>query len=148
MFRRNVTAPDGRRWTVGRRWLSRRRRLARADLSDATPDFLDFGGADDLGVLGMILAAIALFFVTIFLVLVLFNVVAIAIELTLVIFLLVAGVFGRVVLRRPWIVRARNGDTSHEWPVVGWRASRRTIADVSERLRSGAQLDPAPGDRR
>jgi hypothetical protein len=81
------------------------------------------------------------------LVLVLFNVVAIAIELMLVILLLFAGLFGRVVLRRPWIVQARSGDAVLEWPVVGWRSSGRKIADVAGQLRSGAQID-APRQHR
>jgi hypothetical protein len=135
-------APDGRTWKVGRRWFPRRRRLGRADVSDAMPDFVSFdGGLDDLGVVGTIIAAILLVIVAIFLALVLFNVIAIALELLLVILLLLAGVFGRVVLRRPWVVQARCGDTVLEWPVVGWLPSRRKISDVAEQLRSGAQLD-------
>ncbi len=51
-----VQAPDGRTWKVGRRWLPRRRRLGRADLSDATPDWLDFGLGDDLS--GILLAIV------------------------------------------------------------------------------------------
>ena len=112
------------------------------------PDFLNFdGGLDDLGVVGTIIAAVLLVIVAIFLALVLFNVIAIAIELLLVVLLLLAGVFGRVVLRRPWIVQARSGDMTLEWPVVGWLPSRRKIADVAEQLRSGAQID-APRQHR
>jgi hypothetical protein len=141
----NVQAPDGRTWKVGRRWFPRRKRLGRAELSDMTPDWLDVGGfADDLTgiVLGIVVAIVAFL-----LVLVLFNVVAIAIELMLVILLLFAGLFGRVVLRRPWIVQARSGDAVLEWPVVGWRSSGRKIADVAGQLRSGAQID-APRQHR
>ena len=133
---------------MGRRWFPRRRRLGRADVSDAVPDFVSFdGGLDDLGVVGTIIAAILLVIVAIFLALVLFNVIAIALELLLVILLLLAGVFGRVVLRRPWVVQARCGDTVLEWPVVGWLPSRRKISDVAEQLRSGVQLD-APREHR
>jgi hypothetical protein len=128
--------------------MPRRRRFGRADVSDAVPDFVGFdGGLDDLGVVGTIIAAILLVIVAIFLALVLFNVIAIALELLLVILLLLAGVFGRVVLRRPWVVQARCGDTVLEWPVVGWLPSRRKISDVAEQLRSGAQLD-APRQHR
>ena len=67
------------------------------------------GGLDDLGVFGMIIAAIVLVIVGIFLALVLFNVIAIALELLIVILLLLAGVFSRVVLRRPWVVQASTG---------------------------------------
>jgi len=141
----NVQAPDGRTWTVKRRWFPRRRRIGRADLDHLTPDWLDFGSfADDLSgiLLGIVVGIVA--FV---LVLVLFNVVAIAIELVLLILLLFAGLFGRVVLRRPWIVQARSGDAELEWPVVGWGPSGRKIAEVAEQLRSGAQLD-APRQHR
>jgi hypothetical protein len=124
--------------------MPRRRRLGRADVSVAMPDFLDFdGGLDDLGVVGTIIAAILLVIVAVFLALVLFNVIAIALELLIVVLLLLAGLFGRVVLRRPWIVQARCGDAVLEWPIVGWRPSGRKIADVAEQLRSGVQLDAA-----
>jgi hypothetical protein len=137
-----VHSPDGRTWKIGRRWMPRRRRLGRADVSDAMPDFVGFdGGLDDLGIVGTIIAAILLVILAVFLALVLFNVIAIAIELLLVILLLVAGVFSRVVLRRPWIVQARSGEVVLEWPVVGWLPSRRKIAGVAAQLRSGGQLD-------
>src|SRR5262245_44436656 len=97
-----IQAPDGRSWRVGRRWFPRRRRLGRADLSDATPDWLDVGGlGDDLA--GIVLA-IVIGVVGFLLVLVLFNVVAIAIELVLLVLFVLGGLFGRVVLRRPWVV--------------------------------------------
>ena len=41
-----------------------------------------------------------------------------------------AGVIGRVVFRRPWIVFAR-GDTRLEWPVVGYFNSRRRIQEIA-----------------
>jgi hypothetical protein len=54
-------------------------------------------------------------------------------ELVVVVVLLVAGVVGRVVFRRPWIVDAVDpAGAHHKWPVVGRRASgvaRRFIAD-------------------
>ena len=59
MFRRKVTAPDGRKWTLGRHWLPRRKRFKKADITDVGPDggFLDIGG-DDLGIFGVIIAVI------------------------------------------------------------------------------------------
>jgi hypothetical protein len=148
MFRRTATSPDGRKWTLGRHWMPRRRRLGRADPGDAMPDFLSFDSADDLGVLGAILLAAVALVVAIVLALLLFNVVAIAIELLILIVLLVAGVVGRVVFRRPWTVFAKSGSTLHTRPVVGWRASGRAIDELAERIASGAELEPAPGDRR
>ena len=60
--------------------MPRRKRFKKADID--MPDFpgLDFGG-DDLGIFAAIFLAIAAFFLAIFLVLLLFNVVALAIEL-------------------------------------------------------------------
>ncbi len=54
-------------------------------------------------------------------------------ELLLIVLLALAGIVGRVLFRRPWIIDAVNGNGEHHsWPVVGWRASgaaRRFIAD-------------------
>ena len=114
MLRRKVTAPDGRRWTLGRRWLPRRKRFKKADLGDSF-NLPDLGG-DDLGIIGLIFAAIAAVFLAIFLALLLFNVVALAIELTIVIVIALTGLLGRVVFRRPWIVFARSGDAARRSP--------------------------------
>jgi Flp pilus assembly protein TadB len=148
MFRRTVTAPDGRTWTLGRRWLPRRRRFKKADLSDVGPDGgFDGFDADDLGIVGLIFAVVAAFFLAVFVALLAFNVIALALELLIVIVVALAGVVGRVVFRRPWIVFARHGKERLEWPVVGYLNSRRTLEDVAGRLRSGARLEPAARDR-
>jgi hypothetical protein len=147
MFRRKVTGPDGRKWTLGRRWLPRYRKLGRTDVPDMPGDGLDLGG-DDLGIFGAILLAIIGIFVAIVLVLVLFNVVAIAIELMLFVTLAVAGLIGRVVFRRPWIVFARSGENRFEYPVVGYFNSRRKLQDLASQLSIGAELEPAAGDGR
>jgi len=57
----------------------------------------------------------------------------------------VAGLFGRVVLRKPWTVFAKSGDALVERQVVGWRGSKREIADLGGALASG--LEPARLDR-
>ncbi len=147
MFRRKVTAPDGRRWTLGRHWLPRRKKLKKADLTDFGPDLPGFDGLDDLGIVGTIIAAIFIVILAVFLALLLFNVIAIAIELLIVIFVALAGIIGRVVFRRPWIVFARTKDVVHEWPVVGYLNGRRRIQEISSQLALGTQLDPAPRDR-
>jgi hypothetical protein len=147
MFRRKVTGPDGRRWTLGRHWLPRRKRLGRADLSDFGPDLPGIDGLDDLGIVGTIIAAIFIVILVAFLALLLFNVIAIAIELLIVIFVALVGIVGRVVFRRPWIVFARTKDQQHEWPVVGYLNGRRRIQEISSQLALGTQLDPAPRDR-
>jgi hypothetical protein len=149
MFRRRITGPDGRKWTLGRRWLPRRKRFKKADLGDVGPDggFLDIGG-DDLGIFAVIIAVIVGLFVAVFVVLLLFNVFALALELLILIVVALAGVISRVVFRRPWIVFARHGDTRLEWPVVGYFNSRRKLAEIGGQLALGAQLEPAPLDRR
>ena len=145
MFRRTVTAPDGTKWTLGRRWLPRWKQLARVDPGSG-PDLPDGGFDDDTGIFATIFLAIFAVIATIFLVLVLFNVVAIAIELMLFIVALLAGLFSRVVLRRPWTVYAKSKRATLERHAVGWRGSRAQLDDMSSALRSG--LDPAPGNRR
>jgi hypothetical protein len=145
MFRRKVTSPDGRKWTLGRHWMPRRRKLGRAKLRDLdAPDFLpDFG--DDLGIIGAIILVFLAIIVAIILILVLFNVFAIAIELMLVLLLLLWGVVARVVFRRPWTVFAKSDSALYTRQVVGWRASGRAITEIEQDLRSGVQLQIPAG---
>src|SRR3954468_9385609 len=83
MVRRKVTSPDGRTWTLGRRWMPARRRLGRMDVPDlGLPDV--GGGLDDLGVVGTIIGAIVLAIAVVVIALVLFNVIAIALEFLIV----------------------------------------------------------------
>ena len=117
------------------------------DVGDAA-DLPGLDGLDDLGIVGVVIAAVFLAIAAIFLALVLFNVVAIAIELLIVIVVALAGVIGRVVFRRPWIVFARSGDNRFEYPVVGYFNSRRKLEELAGQVSIGAQLEPAPGDRR
>ena len=63
----------------------------------------EFG--DDLGIIGAIVLALVALVVIAFLALVLLNVVALAIELLIIAILVIGGIVGRVVFRRPWIVR-------------------------------------------
>jgi hypothetical protein len=140
MFRRKVKDPHGRRWTLGRHWMPRRKRFKKADLD--MPDFLTDIGGDDLGIFAAIFLAIAAFFLTIFLALLLFNVVALAIELSIVIIIGLVGLISRVVFRRPWTVFAKSGDQQVEYPVVGYLNSGQKIDELAEALSSGAQLPP------
>jgi hypothetical protein len=148
MLRRKVTSPDGRVWKLGRRWMPRRRKIKKVDLSDVgLPDF-DGGFLDDLGVVGAIIAAILLVILAVFVALLLFNVIALTIELLLVLVLFVGGLVGRVVFRRPWTIYAQTKTASITRGVVGWRASRRELDDLAARVRSGLELEGAPGDGR
>jgi lysylphosphatidylglycerol synthetase-like protein (DUF2156 family) len=129
-----VTAPDGTRWKVRRRWLGKRFKVGKPDGFDGGSG-LDFGDADGiLAVIAAILLVVVLFFLAWF-------VIAIALEITILIVLLVAGLFGRVVLRKPWTVVAVNEhDGRRQWQVVGWRASRALIRDVEAALQAGMPL--------
>ncbi|HVM40867.1 MAG TPA: hypothetical protein VM618_08845 [Acidimicrobiia bacterium] len=164
-------APDGSTWTVARRWTPRRKlrdlrwrreewatttsagtkradehddesradekdRSWLLDVLDPTVFFDDLPG----GILAVIViaAALVLFaFVVWPLLLVLFDVVVIVL-------LTLAGVVGRIVLRRPWIVEAEgsNGER-HEYRVVGWRDSQRLVTDLAFALETGRPLPAA-----
>ena len=77
------------------------------------------------------------FYIGGFLALLLFNVVVLAIELTILILGLLIGLFSRVVLRKPWTVFAISGPTVEERHIVGWRASRRAIDGLAGEIESG-----------
>ena len=130
---RRVTAPDGREWKVGRQWLPWRARLRR-DVID-TPDVTGLFGFDDLGGIALALAALA---VLVVLLLVFFPVVVLAVEIVILILALIAGVFARLVLRKPWHVLARTGDAAYRWPVKGWRASGQRVDEVADQLGAGS----------
>jgi hypothetical protein len=151
----DVTAPDGTAWRVGRRWTSRsvrwpprRRRERERDFGDGDgwldfdfPDLCDVG--DDF--LGGIALALAYLFLASVIVVVLWPVLAIGFEVTLLVLFLGSGVFGRVFLRRPWTVQAvRDGATgpARTWKVVGWRRSGRHVMDVAGAIASGRALPP------
>jgi hypothetical protein len=56
-----------------------------------------------------------------------------------VVVLVVAGVLGRVLFRRPWIVQATGdpGTTGVTAAVVGWRSALQTRDEMADRLRTG-----------
>jgi hypothetical protein len=156
---KEVVAPDGRAWTVRRRWDPRdpdRKRPfeeVRRQLSTRRQEFtagdLFEGGAHGVGGLAegggigflllLLIFAVALAW---FVVVPLFF---LAVEVVVVVTLLVAGVAGRVLLRRPWIVEATDDWTIHRWEVVGWRASGDHARLVAEQLAAGMPLpQPSP----
>src|SRR5215217_6245485 len=112
---RIVTAPDGQRWRVRRRWLDRpaprpwtrwRRDRKRTDDGERSGGWLSdaaLSGVDSLGGLGLAIGAIVVVVLVVFVVL---PLVGIAFELALLIGFVMSGMFGRVVLRRPWTIEA------------------------------------------
>ncbi len=69
------------------------------------------------------------------------------IELVLLGLVVAAGVAGRTLLGRPWIVQAKplaSDARVLSWRVVGWRRSSRLIEEISTAL--GAGLEPPPAE--
>ncbi|MFL5816930.1 MAG: hypothetical protein ACJ76L_04940 [Conexibacter sp.] len=137
---RIATAPDGVRWRVGRRWLNRpmpkprwRRKRTRDDDGELPGGWLPdavLTGMDGLGGFAFVVGALVAIAVFVF---VLLPLIGIAFELALVIGVATAGLFGRVVLRRPWTIEAVSLDDParrHAFAVVGWRRSRRALAEL------------------
>ena len=137
---RSVVARDGVRWRVGRQWLPFRVRLRRDDWREAGPS--DLGDLALFDSPGGLVAGLVATVAVILLFLVVWPIVAIALELVLLAIVLVGAVGGRVILRRPWPVVARSDRKEHTWSVVGWRRSGRLIDDVAEALERGRELPP------
>jgi hypothetical protein len=154
-----VTAPDGGTWRVRRRWLDRpmpnlRRLWRKGKREGSAEDLLDAGFALEAVDAFWPTVAIAIFVALV--ILVLLPLLGIALELIALIFLLVSGLFSRIVLRRPWIVTAEKlGDPEERvaFAVKGWRDSsealrelRTTLAAAGppERLARGEKLAARP----
>jgi hypothetical protein len=144
---RTVTAPNGERWRVGRRWLNRpvpklfRPRRARrqatggADRTEGILGALDptmgLDVGDSLALLGI---AVGVFVVFLLVVFVLLPLIGIALELALAIGFVSSGLFGRLVLRRPWTIEAVSLDAPERrsaFAVTGWRRSGRALAALA-----------------
>jgi len=132
---RSAVAPDGTSWGVGRRWVPFRVRLRDGDWRE--------GGPADLGDVffdspGGVLAGLAVIATAMLVFLVIWPIVAIALELVLLALIFLVSLAGRVLFRRPWTVVARSETTGaareHTWRVVGWRASARLIEDAVDSL--------------
>jgi hypothetical protein len=154
-----VTAPDGGRWRVRRRWLDRptpnlRRLWRQGRREGSAEDLLDAGfGLDTLAEFWPTLAIAVFVILVIF---VLLPLLGIALELIALIFLLVSGLFSRIVLRRPWIVTAEKlGDPEERvaFAVEGWRGSSEALRELRtslaaagppERLGRGEKLATRP----
>lgn len=98
---------------------------------------------DDLGVAVLALLAVVVVAVVV-IPLLLFG-----IELILLGLLVGAGIVGRTLLGRPWIVQATplaevHQDQALSWRVIGWRRSNRLVEEVVASLSAG--LDPAPAE--
>ena len=69
---------------------------------------------------------------------VVFPVIALTLELLILLALLLVGIAGRVVFRRPWHVLAQTEGARYRWPVRGWRASGERVDAVADALARGS----------
>lgn len=124
------------------RWRKARMgKIRPGDAAEAVFTVPDLGGLDDLGVAVLVLLAVVV------VALVVIPLLLFGIELILLGLLAAAGIAGRTLLGRPWIVQATpEDDSAHAltWRVVGWRRSSHLIAEVATSL--GAGLDPSPAE--
>lgn len=138
---RTVVDPDGRRWRVGRVWFAGRTRwrgadlrkidLSGFDLADLLAEVPGVGLAIALVVVG---AAVALLLVTFVL-----PAVALLVELAVIALIAALGLLGRVVLRRPWLIRASEvgGEREIVRRVVGFRDSSEAVEALAEQIQRG-----------
>ena len=134
-----VRDSNGREGRVRRRWLTirrprwRRRDQPDLDGADGGLDLINLFDDPISGVIGLIVLIVFVVLLGVFfLPLVLFLG-----ELLLLIPLALLGVLGRLLLRRPWVVEARSGETVVSSQVAGWRASSREISRLAAEARAG-----------
>jgi hypothetical protein len=140
---RKVTAPDGTRWRVGRQWAP-----WRVKIRPERPDWTqrgDGGGGDWFAIddAGAVLVALGILVVLALVFLVAWPLVALALEIVLVGLGVLVTAAGRVVLRRPWTVRAEvrgRSDHHHVWTVTGWKASGALVDAAAGALATGGEL--------
>lgn len=137
---------------MGRRWVPRRMRLSWGQRVDVGINSLLFSGgggsglfdADDpVAALAALAIGIVVVIVTVFIVV---PILLFGLEFVFVGVLLICGLIGRVVFRRPWEVEARQLDgqgTAETWRVVGWRKSAEMIDEVAARIQAGVALPSA-----
>jgi hypothetical protein len=98
---------------------------------------------DALDGLGGVGVAIGLVVLTILLIFVLLPLIGVALELIAVFFLFASGLFGRLLLGRPWIVEARNLDDGERSVAYGVKGFRRA-GEAVERLATELEIDGPP----
>jgi hypothetical protein len=135
-----VTDPQGTHWAVRRKWVHRRLRWRgkagrSIDLMDGS-DLASFGA--ELPVVGAIFLVVALLLFAIAAVIFVVPAVVFVAELLLIAAFVGLGLFGRVLLGRPWTVEAREkgADHAYEWKVRGWRASGELREAIAQQLQA------------
>ena len=113
---RTVTAPGGAEWHVGRQWWPWR--MKKREIERSTPVFAT----------------------------VIFPIVAMGLELIAILLVFFWGIGARVVLRRPWTIRARARDGRElTWKAKGFRRSGRVRDAAAEALARGEE-HPRPAE--
>lgn len=137
---RTVTAPDGTEWHVARQWWPWRPRRREIDAPDTGG--LEFGDADDvLGVIVVVFAAIVLIVLLFTFVI---PLIALALELIALLIVCFWGIGARVILRRPWTIRARASNGRQlEWKAKGFFRSGRVRDEAAAALARG-EAQPRP----
>jgi hypothetical protein len=141
-------APDGLQWRVGRLWVGRGMpRWRKVHIGEGVEEAAwnipipDVGSVDDLAAVVVVVVG-AVVFAVVLIPLLLFGV-----ELIILGLLVAAGILGRTLLGRPWVVRATPAG-GHEralaWRVRGLRRSALVIEEVAASLAHG--LRPAPAE--
>ncbi|HEY6551663.1 MAG TPA: hypothetical protein VIY71_10740 [Solirubrobacterales bacterium] len=136
-----VSSPDGDQWQVRRRWLDRplpkiRRALQNTNDESALEAALESGlkalsapaDEDSIPLAIGVAVAVAL------LVLILLPLIGVALEIAVLLVLLISGIVGRVLLRRPWTIEAVNlnhPQRSAAFAVKGWRRSTHAIDELA-----------------
>jgi hypothetical protein len=137
---RTVIAPDGTEWHVARQWWPWRPKRREIDGPDAGD--IDLGGADD--VLGIVVAVFAVIVVIVLLFTVVIPLIALALELIALLIVCFWGIGARVILRRPWTIRARAGNGRQlEWKAKGFLRSGRVRDEAAAALARG-EAQPRP----
>ena len=106
-------------------------------------DLAEFGA-------GAFVLAWAIAAAVIFLLLIVWPIVAVAVELVILLLLFMGGLAGRLTRRRPWRIVARTTGAAPEeraWNVKGWRASGEVIEEVARALAAGTEPRPAGAER-
>jgi hypothetical protein len=132
-----IISPDGDRWRVRRRWLDRAlpklSKSFRHGREEAEGNgFLDGAFAFE-GLAGTVIALVAIA-VAVVAAVVLLPLIGVALELVLLVLLFTSGLFGRVVLRRPWTVEAidlDDGERSVAFAVKGFGAAGRAADELA-----------------
>jgi hypothetical protein len=134
-----VVGAGGAAWRVRRRWLTVRRPRWRSRDSDGVDaasdgfDFLDLGDDPISLVIGIVLGLVAVLLLGVFLLPALLFLG----ELLLLVPLALAGLIGRLLLRRPWTIEASRPGLSIRTHVGGWSASRAEVQRLAAQVRAG-----------